>query len=339
MSAMEPLRVVQLGLGPIGLLTASILAERPSVALVAAVDHDPSLVGRPLPTAPALEVVPSLAHVIERGAVDVVVVTTGSRLPQVRAQIDEAVGVGAHVVSSCEELLYPWLHYPEEAASLERHALEQGVAIVGAGVNPGFVLDALPAFLTGACGRVRRVRGLRVVDVLSRRSSLRKKVGCGLPVDDFAAGVAQGRYGHVGLVESAALIAHGLGWSDFEVEESVLPRVATAPESMKTGVGVGRVIGVVQSAVASVEGHERVRLECSIYAGAADPRDEIIIEGEPGFSAVIKGGIRGDEATAAVLANVVSLVGKGGAGLLTLLDLPLLRCASAGGRSARGSDT
>src|SRR5256885_16086863 len=47
------------------------------------------------------------------------------------------------IVSTCEELSYPFRTHPELAAKLDAAAKEWGVALVGTGVNPGFVMDKL----------------------------------------------------------------------------------------------------------------------------------------------------------------------------------------------------
>ena len=60
-------------------------------------------------------------------------------------------------------------------------------------------------------------------------------------------------------------------------------------------------------------------------AGADNPRDEIDIEGLPPVHLEIKGGIQGDQATAGVILNAVPLVVAHTPGLVTMLDLPVLR--------------
>ena len=44
----------------------------------------------------------------------------------------------ACVVSTCEELSYPYRKYPELAAQLDAEAKTWGVALIGTGINPGF---------------------------------------------------------------------------------------------------------------------------------------------------------------------------------------------------------
>lgn len=110
------------------------------------------------------------------------------------------------MVSTCENLSYPWLKTPELATELEQAARDGGVTIVGTGVNPGFVLDALPVLLCRPCEAVHRVEAERVVNTAMRRKQLQLKTGAGLTPEEFHERVRAGQLGHVGLGESAALI-------------------------------------------------------------------------------------------------------------------------------------
>src|SRR5262249_36617328 len=135
----------------------------------------------------------------------------------------QGLGAGLSIVSTCEELSYPWLRHPEIAERLDRIAERRKVALLGTGVNPGFVLDRLPATLGAVCGRVDRVSCVRVVDSRTRRGQLQRKVGAGLNEEEFDRGVDDGSIGHVGLMESAALAALGVGLEVDEVDESIDP--------------------------------------------------------------------------------------------------------------------
>jgi hypothetical protein len=130
------------------------------------------------------------------------------------------------VVSTCEELSYPYRTYPELAAKLDAAAKDWGVALVGTGVNPGFVLDKLLVTLAAESQRIDHVRGLRVVDASKRRQPLQKKIGAGMPLDEFREKVAAGTIKHVGLPESVAMVADSLNLPVDEITETIEPVVA-----------------------------------------------------------------------------------------------------------------
>jgi 4-hydroxy-tetrahydrodipicolinate reductase len=212
---------------------------------------------------------------------------------------------------------------PELAELLDRSALRNGVGILGTGVNPGFVLDRLPATLGAVVGEVRRVDGLRVVDVSRRRPALQEKVGIGLTPEEFEEQAEEGTVGHVGLSESCALLVDGLGLVADEIEEEIDPLVAeTAVNVGGVQVEAGRVYGLRQVAMAFDEGREVARLTLELGLGLENPRDNIRIEADPPVEMTIHGGIDGDRATAWALVNAAPRVAAAEPGLLTVLDLP-----------------
>lgn len=321
-----PVPVVVMGLGAIGREIARAALQSEEVTLVAAVDTHPALVGKRLDelgVASAIKVQPELRRGPARGPRPVVLHATGSSLSAIADQLLAAVKEGHPVVSTCEELAFPWVRYPELAERLERAAQRAGVTVLGTGVNPGFVLDRLAATLGQTLGPIRHVLARRVVDARGRREALQRKIGAGLTEDAFDALAAEGRVGHVGLVESAALCALGLGMDLEEYEEEVAPVIAH--EDIPGGAFVvprGRVAGVNQIVVGLQDGQERVRLELMLALGAEPPGDHIVIESDTRLTVDVQGGIPGDAATAHLVVHAAPRVASAESGLLTVLDLP-----------------
>jgi 2,4-diaminopentanoate dehydrogenase len=321
-----PVPVVVMGLGAIGREIARASLQSEEVTLVGAVDTHTSIVGKRLDALgvpSSLEVEPELRRGAARGRRPVVLHATGSTLPAVADQLLAAVKEGHSVVSTCEELAFPWVRHPELSEKLERAAQRAGVTVLGTGVNPGFVLDRLVATLGQTVGPVRHVLVRRVVDARGRREALQRKIGAGLTEDEFDALAADGAVGHVGLLESAALCALGLGLDLEEYEEEVAPVIAH--EDIPGGAFVvprGRVAGVNQTVVGLVDGQERVRLELMLALGAEPPGDHIVIESNTRLGVEIPGGIPGDSATAQLVVHAAPRVASAESGLLTVLDLP-----------------
>jgi 4-hydroxy-tetrahydrodipicolinate reductase len=312
-------RALLFGVGAIGAGIGRLAAERDDIELVGAVDAAPDKTGRPL-----LEVLGSgtggpaiIADAKEALASvqpQVVLHATGSWLPDVMVQLLECVRAGANVVSTCEELSYPWRRHPELAKQLDAEAKAHGVTVLGTGINPGFVMDTLVVALSGVCQRVERVRLTRVVDVSTRREQLQRKVGVGLTVEEFEKRVADGRFGHVGLQESCWLIAEALGWHLDALDEKIEPFVAAGPHAA----------GMHQTCTGRSGGRTLIEATVHMSAGAERPRDEIEIEGTPPVRMVIEGGVPGDSATASVVVNAVPRVVEHAPGLITMLDLPVV---------------
>ncbi len=319
--------VVVMGLGFIGQEVARAAEASPELTLVGAVDKNPALVGKSLGQlignpAVTVKVSADLTAAIGRHKGVILLHATGSRLPQVMDQLLEAARLGVSVVSTCEELAFPHLKHPELAQKLAEAAESAGVAILGTGVNPGFVLDRLVATAGQVCGQVRHVSATRVVDARSRREALQRKVGAGLTEEEFLDLVDKDLLGHVGLTESAALCALGLGMDCDDFEEEIVPVIAEEDIAGAFLVKAGRVAGICQTAVGLEDGQERIRLELTIAVGAAEAGDRIVIDAEPRVELMIKGGIAGDQATAHVLVNAAPRLTAAEPGLLTVLELP-----------------
>lgn len=325
------IRVLQFGLGPIGQGLARLALQREGLALVGGVDIAPEYAGRDLGDVLGLgrplgaPVWADAAQALAEARPDVVLHATGSHLPAVKDQLLAIVEAGAHVVSTCEELSYPFYRYPNLSRELDATAQTRGVAVLGTGVNPGFVMDKLVATLLGACQRVDRVEVLRVVDAAGRRGPLQRKVGAGMTVEEFQALADAGKIGHVGLPESAHMLADVLGLpADRQVTEEIRPRVATAEVRTEfVHVRPGQVAGVDQTARVLVSGEERVRLHLEMYVGAEQPVDAVQVEGVPPLSMRIESGVHGDLATAAVVVNCVPLMPHLAPGLRTMLEVPI----------------
>ncbi len=298
---------------------ARLVRER-GHAIVAAVDLDPAKAGQDLGVllgeAPlGVEVTADAAAALRLPA-DILIHCTGSRVRAVLPQLEAAVEAGLDVVSTCEELAYPWYHHPEEAGRLDDLARAHGVSVVGLGVNPGFVLDALPLMLTAPCRDVTSVAAERVVDVTQRREALQHKVGVGMTPEDFRAGVRAGRLGHVGLVESVAMIGDTLGWSLARITEEIDPVV--------DGAVVAGLHQVARGYRAGGDSAAAIMLDLVMAMRAHDPHDAVTIEGTPALRMVIPGGIHGDIATWAIAANALPVIAVAPSGLIPVTRLPLL---------------
>lgn len=320
--------VVVMGLGYIGQEIARAALRSEELELVGAVDKSPSLAGKKLGDllgvpAGTFKVSPTIAQAVGRRKGVVLLHATGSKLPQVKDQVLEAMSHGMHVVSTCEELAFPWFNHPELAETLDRAAQRAGVSVLGTGINPGFIMDRLVATLGQACGPVRHVKVTRTVDARTRRVALQRKIGAGLTEEEFFSLVDQDRVGHVGLVESAALAALGVGLDCDDFEEELTP--VFAEEDITGGafpVKKGRVAGIHQVAVGLAEGQERVRLELTLAIGADEAGDVIELDADPPVRVQVTGGFSGERATANLVVNAAPRVGAAQPGLLTVLELP-----------------
>ena len=327
---MSKMKVAQFGLGPIGIETIKLAASKPWIEVVGGIDIDPSKAGKSLGEITGLtqlnaaKVYRSLDELVAVAKPDVIFHTSVSKIKEACAQIEPMARCGISVVSSCEELLFPPLRDPELAAQLDRVCKEGGARVLGTGVNPGFVMDVVPICLTGVCREVRAVHVQRVVNATTRRGPLQRKIGSGLEPAAFEKLFAEGKAGHAGLKESAALIAHCLGWKITDLTETCEAMVADHDiRTPHVEVRKGQCCGLHQRAEAKVNGRVCLTLDLKMYLDAPNPHDACQVEGEPPLNLRLEGGVAGDTATVAALVNAAPRVLKAPPGLLLMTDIAL----------------
>jgi 4-hydroxy-tetrahydrodipicolinate reductase len=324
------IRVIQVGLGPIGAGVLRQVIDRAGFEVTAAVDIDPAKTGRDVGEICGLEstvgtaVEPDLESVLARGGADVVAHCTSSALASIIPQIETIVGAGLPLVSTTEELSYPYYSQGPLASRIDEAARAAGVAVVGTGVNPGFAMDTLPIVLSAACERVDAIAVDRIQDASMRRLPFQQKIGAGMDLDAFRDKVERKEIRHVGLTESIAMIAAAFGWELERITDEIEPRVAVEPVASEfISVEKGQAAGLIQDGVGYRNGKPIIRLHMEAYLGAPESYDAVRIEGSPSLYSRVEGGLHGDLTTASVTVNTLPRALAAPAGLQTMRDLPL----------------
>jgi 4-hydroxy-tetrahydrodipicolinate reductase len=332
------LRLLHVGLGPLGLRIESDLLARRIARVAAAVDVSPQLAGSELsklvPGAPAdVPVLGSLAEIPDWEVFDAAIVTTSSDLRACADTFRTLLAHGVPVVSTCEELVWPWLRHKTLSQELDALAKSHGAQLLGTGVNPGFLMDALPVFASAVCNSVRSVRMYRIQDASPRRVPFQQKIGAGLDRATFDERVASGKLRHVGLGESMHFVASCLGFEIQRWSETIEPVIATTPLECALGpIPAGHASGVRQKAEGIVGGKPVIQLEFQAAIGQSDPHDRVVLEGDPGVDLVIRGGVHGDTATSAIVINSLNPLVSAPPGLHTMATIAPAACSDAGAR-------
>jgi len=332
---MKKIKVVQIGIGPLGQKITRYILEREAIRIVAAVDLDPGKAGKDLGEVCGLKsmgipIAPSLARALKAGKADAAVLTTVSDMIRITPQIEEILSFGLPVVSTCEELSYPWETSPQLAGRIDQAARARGLAVLATGVNPGYLMDSLPLVLTAVCQRVDRIRVSRLQNAAFRRLPFQKKIGAGLSLEQFEVKKLAGTLRHVGLTESMHMIASRLGWKLDRTEEVLTPVIARqkiVTEALT--IPAGYASGVQQIGRGFVGGEERITLIFRASVGEPASEDTVEIEGEPRIVSRIEGGVNGDVATCAIALNALKQVLRAQPGLRTMADIPLVSYFSA----------
>lgn len=326
------IKVLLYGLGDMGRRIAKAVLQKDGFEIVGAVDIFEGIVGKDLGEVLDLgkpvgvivtDDVESLLLGIEA---NIAIITTTSYLKDVYPQIVKCVKAGIAIVSTCEELSYPYYKYPELSDEIHELAKRYGVTILGTGINPGFLMDALPIVLTGSCLQIESIKVTRMMDSSKRRISYQKKIGTGLSTEEFRKMIELKKItGHVGLVESIAMITDVLGWKLDEIKESPTEPLIAEKEIVTsyTNIKPSYVAGLKTVAHGIKNGKSVVILEFISSASIEEEYDAISIRGVPKINQRIIGGIHGDIGTVAMVINMIPKVLNANPGLVTMKDLPL----------------
>ena len=330
------INIVHVGIGPLGQKVLRYAVERGCFNIVGAVDTDPEKAGKDLgqlcsiprkgsPGGEPLGITirDKLADAIKGQSVDVALVTTVSSLVALEGQVAEIANAKLNIVSTCEELFYPWKTNPQVAGRIDEICRKNGVACVGTGVNPGYLMDLLPTVLTGLCQNVKKVEVWRMQDASVRRIPFQQKIGAGLTLEQFEAKRKAGTLRHVGLPESVDFIAERLGFKLDKSTESLEPVIAES--QIDTGykpIAKGMTCGVQQVGRGFVGDKEVITLNFKAAVGEPESYDQVHIVGEPEIKSRIVGGVNGDIATCAITLNVVRSILQAGPGLKTMAQIP-----------------
>ena len=324
------IRVMHVGLGPIGAAVAGQLLVRRGFQIVGAVDVDPQKVGRDLAQVLGLgrqlriRVSDSIRSTIRKTRPDVAVLCTSSSLKVVSRQFEEVLAHRVPIVTTTEEAAYPARSNRAVARRIDAAARKANVAVLGTGVNPGFTMDALPIALSAVCERVDRIEVERVQDARIRRLPFQQKIGAGLTRAQFQKKVDDGSVRHVGLAESISMIADALGWKLDRISDEIQAKMASETVSSEfLAVDPGYVCGIIQDGLGFRNGTPVITLHMEAYLGAPESFDAVEIVGSPALKMKIAGGVHGDIATASIVVNSLPKILEVAPGLHTMRDMPL----------------
>ena len=325
---MSKIKVLICGFGQVGRMLYRHLKQQDDFIVAGIVDRDENIAGKTVATVLGEgDDLTIIAKSLDdwQGCADGAMVTTVSDGQECAELMMQLFKRKLNVVTSCEELFFPVDR--KIAAELDQAARQYECAAAAAGINPGFLMDYLPAVLSGCSGNIRKVRISRIQNAAVRRMQFQKKIGAGLSLAKFEELKKAGTLRHVGLSESVSFLAAVLGWDLDEITESIAPVVSGCDYNIPGAIPVraGEVRGVHQTGSGIIRGERVIQLEFVAAVGEPESYDRVNIFGEPEIESTIRGGVNGDAGSCAVLANVMrSLLLVRRHGFFNLAELPLI---------------
>ncbi len=330
----QPIRVLQWGLGAMGSGMARLILEKSGLQIVAAVDGRPDFVGKDLGDVLktgknlGVTVTDRPETVLEKSKVDIAILATTSWTREQMPDLRKILSAGINCISIAEEMSDPAAQNPELAVEIDALAKQNGVTVLGTGVNPGYVLDLLIVTLTGGCHSVERIEASRVNDLSPYGPTVMKTQGVGTTPESFRAGVADGSIvGHVGFPESIHMISEALGLGVDRIEQSREPIISKVyRETPHVKVEPGMVAGCAHIGVGYRGDKEVIRLvhpqQIHPHLENQSTGDYIHIYGLPEVHMTISPEIAGGKATMGIAVNMIPRVVEATPGLKRMIDLP-----------------
>jgi 4-hydroxy-tetrahydrodipicolinate reductase len=225
-------------------------------------------------------------------------------------------------------MAFPAARAPALADEIRQLAVANEVAVLGTGINPGFVLDLLVIVLSGVCADIQSITARRINDLAPFGPSVLGSQGVGLTPAQFEEGLVAGNVvGHIGFAESAQMIGHALGWDIERIEESREPIVSKVRrETPFVTVEPGQVAGCLHTAIAYRNGQPVLTLihpqQVRPHLEGVQTCDSIEIKGTPHIGMSGSPEIPGGEGTVALAVNMIPRVLNARPGLYCAADLP-----------------
>ncbi|HAS73287.1 MAG TPA: NADP-binding protein, partial [Clostridiales bacterium UBA8960] len=291
----ENVKVAIWGFGAMGSGMAKMLLTKKGVDIVGVCDRNAARVGKsifelldiPRGDRPEVIVTADIDAVISEKSCDVVLTATDSFTEKAFPRIKLILEKKINVISTAEEMAYPQAQNPELAAELDRIAKENGVTVLGTGINPGLIMDLLVVVLTGCMTDVTAIEAKRVNSLSPFGHAVMEEQGVGITVDEFNRGVADGSLaGHVGFAESIRMIGDAIGWPVEKIETQMAPIVTTVDRKSPHGfAAAGNVAGVNMTGQGFVDGEVKINM---IHPQQIEPEmegtftgDYITLKGSP----------------------------------------------------------
>lgn len=336
---MDKVKVVLWGFGAMGSGMAKMLLTKKGVEIVGVCDMHPERVNKSIYDILKVDredrqdviINGNIEEVLTERCCDICLCATDSFTKNAFPKLKYALEQKVNVISTAEEMSYPRAQNPELAEKLDKIARENGVTILGTGINPGLIMDLLVVCLTGCMTDVTHVEAKRVNSLSPFGPAVMEEQGVGLKVDEFKKLVQEGTLaGHVGFSESVNMIADAIGWKVEKFEQQMEPIVTKVDRKSPYGfAAAGDVAGVNMTGQGYVDGQVKIDM---IHPQQIEPElegtytgDYITLKGTPEVNMSIKPEVNGGLGTIAMVVNMIPNVINARPGLKTMIDLPVPR--------------
>jgi 2,4-diaminopentanoate dehydrogenase len=326
----QALRVVPVGIGEMGKKLCLTILKKDGVEIVAACDQDPTIAGKDLGEILGLSeklgitVEKSVNEVFKNVKADVGLFCTVTGLDELYPMVLPALEAGCDVISTSEVLSYPFRKDAEYAAKLDAASKKYGVSILGSGVYPGFLPDAIPIIATAGCRDIEHIDIKAFGDVYPYGPTVWKGMGLGLTVEEY-----QQQFGKevdIEFTEPLEQVIAAIGLQLDEIRED--NQCLIARHHIKVGgleVEKGTVCGFSQTTTGFIGGRELIRQNIvgDLCSELPPFWVEVNISGKPDVKLRLDLVHEDGWVTSTMLVNMIPKVMKAHPGFVAMKDLQL----------------
>lgn len=273
----------------------------------------------------------SIERILVEEKPDLVLLATDSFTKKAYKKIKFIVEHKVNVISTAEEMAYPAAKEPELTKAMDKLAKENGVSILGTGVNPGMMMDLLAIAMTGVMSDVEDMEISRINSLSPFGPTVMEEQGVGLTLEDFNDKLAKDELsGHVGFIESTYMIAKALGLDVTDFSQTMAPIVTNVDRKSPYGFAkAGDVAGVDMRSFAILSNKTKIDM---VHPQQIEPElegthtgDYVKIKGTPEINLSNTPEVEGGIGTIAICVNMIPHVINAKPGLKTMIDLPVPR--------------
>lgn len=326
------------GFGAMGQGIARALLPKKGVEISGICDINPDITGKGFLSVLGVKsdqedvtIKSSIEEAVLPKSCDLCILATDSFTAKSFPKMETLLKLGVNVITTAEEMAYPKANEPELTEKLDKLAKENGVSILGTGINPGLVMDLLAILLSGAMTELDTVMCKRINSLSPFGPTVMEEQGVGITPEEFEEGVAKGSLaGHVGFAESIAMISDGIGLEVDEFSQQMKPIITNIDRKSPYGfAAAGHLAGVNMTGQGKRGG--RVIIDM-IHPQQIEPEmegthtgDYIELVGDQKINMQITPEINGGIGTIAMCINCIPQVINADPGVLTMLDIPVPR--------------